>query len=111
VLVVTQDEKTFLIGLVFFIGALYFLKNTKKWMPKKDIAWYLLGVFVAAAYVIWVIAKSLVVFYENVLTPVGHFLSDPSTWWHALGIVVIVGAAILIFFMVRGWWRENVPKK
>jgi hypothetical protein len=108
---VTEDETTFLIGAVLYLAALYFLVNAKRWWPKKERGWYIVGVLVAAAYVAGVTLKGVKLLYREVLTPTGHFLSDPSTWWHALGILIFVVTVIIIIVLVKRWWRENVPKK
>jgi hypothetical protein len=108
---VTPDEQSFLIGAVLYLGAIYFLVHAKKWWPKTNTGWYIVGVLVAAAYVVGVTWKGMKLIYREVLTPTGHFLSDPSTWWHALGILIVVASTVIIIILVKRWWHENAPKK
>jgi hypothetical protein len=109
----TPDEKSLLIGAVLYFVAAFFLVKAPKLWPKKKIStgWFAFWVVLAAAYVIGVTWKGLKLAYREVLTPTGHFLSDPSTWWSAFGILVFIIALIICIRMVKGWWRENVPKK
>jgi uncharacterized membrane protein len=111
VLAVTPEETSILIGVVFFAGAVFFLKNFKKWWPKKDVFWYVVGGLAAAAYVIWGIAQALVFFYKEALTPVGHFLSKPSTWWWFLLILFAIAVLIYSAREVWKWKKENFPGK
>ena len=109
----TPDEQSFLIGAVLYIGAALFLMKAPKLWPKKQISsdWFIFWVILAAAYVIGVTWMCLGVFYDEVLTPIGHFLSDPTTWQWALGGVVIIIGLIIIVILAKRWWRENDPRR